>query len=64
MEMTIVLSEDQAKQLAKLAKRLSVRPQELVRAAINDLISEPDEDFRRITRHVFRKNEELFKRLS
>lgn len=64
MEMTITLSKDQAKQLGKVAKRLSVHPHELVRAAINDLISDPDEDFRRVARHVFRKNEELFTRLS
>lgn len=64
MEMTITLNKEQTQQLEKLAKRLSIHPHELVRAAINDLISDPDEDFRRVARHVFRKNEELFTRLS
>ena len=64
MEMTITLNNEQTQQLEKLAKHCSVHPQELVRAAINDFLSRPSEDFLRSAHYVVEKNEELYKRLS
>lgn len=64
MEMTITLNNEQTQQLEKLAKHCSVHPQELVRVAINDFLSHPNEDFLRAARYVVEKNEELYKRLS
>ena len=64
VEMTITLNNEQTQQLEKLAKHCSVHPQELVRAAINDFLSRPSEDFLRSAHYVVEKNEELYKRLS
>lgn len=64
VEMTITLNKEQTQQLEKLAKHCSVHPQELVRAAINDFLSRPSEDFLRSAHYVVEKNEELYKRLS
>ena len=64
MQMTIDLSSKQTEQFQHLAKSLSISPQELVRAAIDDFLSRPAEDFRRAAHYVLQKNQELYKRLS
>ena len=57
MQMTIDLSDKQTEQFEQLAKSLSISPQELVRAAIDDFL--PDligaEDFSRAARYVLKK---------
>ena len=64
MQMTIDLSNKQAEQFQQLAKFLSIPPQELVRAAIDDFLLRQAEDFSQAARYVLEKNEELYKRLS
>ncbi len=64
MQMTIDLSNKQTEQFQELAKSLSISPQELVRAAIDDFLSRPAEDFRRAAHYGLQKNQELYKRLS
>ena len=64
MDMTITLNTELTQQLEKLAKDCSVHPQELVRVALNDFLSRPNEDFLRAAHEVVEKNEELDKRLS
>ena len=64
MQMTIDLSDKQAEQFQQLAKSLSISPQELVRAAIDDFLLCQSEDFSQVAHYVLGKNEELYKRLS
>ena len=66
MQMTVDLSDEQAEQFQQLAKSLSIPPQELVRAAIDDFLPDPigAEDFSQAARYVLEKNKELYKRLS
>ena len=64
MQMTVDLSNKQAEQFQQLGKSLSIPPQELVRAAIDDFLSRPAEDFHRAARYVLQKNQELYRRLS
>ena len=64
MQMTIDLSDKQTKQFQQLAKSLSMPPQELVCAAIDDFLLRQPEDFSRAARYVLKKNEELYKRLN
>ncbi len=64
MQITIDLTSQQAEQFQQLAKSLSIPPQELVQAAIDDFLSRPAEDFHRAARYVLEKNRELYKRLS
>ncbi len=64
MQMTIDLSDEQTEQFQQLATSLSIPPQELVRAAIDDFLLHQAEDFNQAARYVLQKNEELYKRLS
>ena len=64
MKLTIDLSPAQAERLRLEAERLGLRPEDLARAAIVDLLAIPGEDFERAAQHVLRKNEELYRRLA
>jgi hypothetical protein len=41
-----------------------VKPEDLARAAVADLLTHEDEDFRAAAEQVLRKNEELYRRLA
>jgi hypothetical protein len=64
MRLSIELSEEQAQRLRNAAERLGVRPEDLARAGVADLLRQPEEDFQRAAEHVLRKNEELYRRLA
>jgi hypothetical protein len=64
MKITIDLTDPQAEKLKETAARLGVDPVELVRAAVSDLLSTPDEDFRAVAHHVLRKYSELYRRFA
>jgi predicted transcriptional regulator len=63
-QITISLPDDRLQQLQEIASRLSVAPEELIRASIEDLLARPDEDFRRALEYVLDKNAELYRRLA
>jgi hypothetical protein len=63
VRISVELSEEQAEGLWRAAERLGVRPEDLARAGVMDLMRQPDEDFERAAEHVLRKNEELYRRL-
>lgn len=58
------LSETQAEEIRRVAERLGVTPEALLRAGIDDFLTLPDEEFRRAADHVVRKNAELYRRLA
>ena len=64
MRISVDLSQNEAERLETTTERLGIRPEELARVALTDLLSHPEEDFERITEHVLRKNRELYRRLS
>jgi hypothetical protein len=64
MKLAVELTESETTRLTEAAERLGVAPAELARAAISDLLSTPDEDFRAAADQVLRKNEELYRRLA
>ena len=61
---TIELSPERLLELQKLAARLGVRPEELARLSVDELLSRPDEAFEGAADYVLEKNEELYKRLA
>lgn len=61
---TIALSDDRLQKLQQIAARFQVAPEELVRASIEELLSRPEEEFRRALEYVLRKNTELYQRLA
>jgi predicted transcriptional regulator len=63
MSILVELSDEQYQRLTERARELRVDPHELAKAAVNDLLSRPAEDFDRAARFVLEKNRELYRRL-
>ena len=61
---TIELSEEQLRYLSEIARQLGIRPEELVRASIQDLLARPDQAFEQAVSYVLEKNAELYRRLA
>jgi hypothetical protein len=64
MTLNLELDDQQAQRLREAAGRLNVSVNDLARAAINDLLAKPDNDFERAAARVLAKNAELYKRLA
>jgi len=64
MTISLELGEVESQRLQELALTLKVDAKELARAAINDLVSRPAEDFDRAVQYVLAKNRELYRRLA
>ena len=64
MKLAIELPPAQADKLRAEAERLGLAPEELARAALNDLLSMPDPEFQDVARRVVTKNKDLYKRLA
>ncbi|NUQ65734.1 MAG: DNA-binding protein [Pirellulales bacterium] len=64
MSITIDLNDEQSRRLEQRARELGVDPNDLARAAVNDLLSRPADDFDRAAKYVLEKNQELYRRLS
>ena len=62
--LTVRLSDSQAAHLAEEAQRLGVSPEDLLRAAVIDLLEARDEAFLTAAKHVMEKNTELYRRLA
>lgn len=64
MSISLNLDDEQSARLQERADELGVDPRELAKAAINDLLTRPAEDFDRAATRVLEKNGELYRRLS
>ena len=64
MRLSIEITDAEGTKLRQEAARLGVAPEALARAALADLLSNQEEDFREVAEHVLRKNEELYRRLA
>jgi len=64
MKLDIELSPAHTERLRQEAERLNVTPEDLARAALSDLLSEPDETFKIAAERVLRKNADLYRRLA
>ena len=53
-----------AERLRQEAERLKITPEELARAAVADLLSERDQDFKVAAERVLGKYSELYRRLA
>jgi predicted transcriptional regulator len=63
MSISLNLDDDQSKRLQQRAQELGVDPRDLAKAAVNDLLSRPADDFDRAAKSVLDKNRELYRRL-
>jgi hypothetical protein len=64
MTLNLELDDQQIQRLQDAARRLKVSVNDLAKAAINDLLAKPDQDFESAAKHVLEKNAELYKRLA
>jgi hypothetical protein len=64
MNVAFELPAAQAEMLRQEADRLGITPSELARAAVADLLTNRDEEFRAAAERVLQKNEELYRRLA
>ena len=61
---TIPLSEEHLAQLQALAEKAGLTPEEFLRRRVDQLLENPDEQFRQAADYVLQKNAELYRRLS
>jgi len=61
---TITLTEDRLARLREIAARLKVAPEDLARVSIEELVTRPDETFKRSAEYVLQKNSDLYRRLA
>lgn len=64
MSISVNFDEEQSARLEERARELGVNARELAKAAVNDLLTRPAEDFNRAATFVLEKNRELYRRLS
>jgi hypothetical protein len=64
MNVAFDIPEAQAERLQREADRLGISPSELARAALTDLLANPDETFQTASDRVLQKNAELYRRLA
>ena len=64
MSISLSLDEEQSARLEERARELGVDARELAKAAVNDLLTRPADDFDRAAAIVLEKNRELYRRLS
>lgn len=61
---TIELPNERLQELQEMALKLGVSMEELVRVSVEDMLTQPEEQFRKAAQYVLKKNSELYKRLA
>ncbi len=64
MGIAIDLSDQQARDLAEVARQLQISPVELATAAVRDLVAPHSSDFLHAAERVLAKNHDLYRRLA
>jgi hypothetical protein len=61
---TIELTQENLQRLREMALKFGISMEELARAGVENMISQPDEQFQKTMSYVLKKNAELYKRLA
>ncbi len=61
---TIELPNERLQRLEEMALKLGISMEDLIRISVEDMLSQPDEEFQKIAKYVLEKNLELYKRLA
>lgn len=61
---TITLSDDRLAKLQEIADRFNIKPEDLARVSIEELLTRPEESFQRAADYILHKNAELYQRLA
>ena len=62
--LTITLSDDRLAKLREIAKRFNIKPEDLARFSIEELLTRPDDSFQTAADYILNKNAELYRRLA
>jgi antitoxin FitA len=62
--LTITLSDDRLAKLREIAERFNIKPEDLARVSIEELLTRPEESFQQAADLVLHKNAELYRRLA
>ena len=60
----ITLSEDRLAKLREIADRFNIKPEDLARISIEELLTRPEESFHQAANYILHKNAELYRRLA
>ncbi|GJQ51852.1 MAG: hypothetical protein HKUEN02_06990 [Anaerolineaceae bacterium] len=61
---TIELPNERLQKLQEMAQKFGVSTEELVRVSVEDMLTQPEEQFRKAAHYVLKKNSELYRRLA
>lgn len=61
---TIELPNERLQKLREMSLKFGVSMEELVRVSVEDMLTQPEEEFRQAARYVLKKNIDLYKRLA
>jgi len=61
---TFELPNERLQKLQEMARKFGVSTEELVRVSVEDMLAQPEEQFRKGAQYVLKKNVELYKRLA
>jgi antitoxin FitA len=61
---TIELPKERLQKLQEMALKFGVSMEELVRVSVEDMLTQPEEQFRKAALYVLKKNSELYRRLA
>lgn len=61
---TIELPSERLQKLQEMALKFGVSMEELIRASVEDMLTQPEEQFRNAAQYVLKKNKELYKWLA
>jgi predicted transcriptional regulator len=62
--LTITLSDDRLAKLREIAEQFKIKPEDLARVSIEELLTRPEESFQQAADYVLHKNAELYRRLA
>jgi len=61
---TVELPSERLQKLQEMALKFGVSMEELVRLCVEDMLTQPEEQFRKAAQYVLKKNAELYRRLA
>jgi len=62
--LTITLSDDRFAKLREIAERFNLKPEDLARVSIEELLTRPEDSFQETADYILNKNAELYRRLA
>jgi predicted transcriptional regulator len=62
--LTITLSDERLAKLREIADRFNIKPEDLARVGIEELLTRPEESFQQAADYILGKNAELYRRLA